>query len=279
MNTFKKIIVLALATVFISGCVNTQPGDNPVDSIPSTTAFIGEERFNPGNYYDSISSSLSGDSLLKALNTLNNSKKKRNVTYDGMRQFLPKSDTDWLGTVPSNKFVGFYNNEILPSTWDSGATWNREHTWPKAHGGGSVDADAHMVRPTSSKVNSSRGSDFFAASGAYDPGEYDTCYRGICARIIFYCAIANTSLSIIDATSGGNNKMGKLSDLLKWNLQYLPNTTKDASIALRVEQNRNLVIQTSSSGQGNRNPFIDHPEYACKIWGTTNSQTRQICGM
>ncbi len=73
--------------------------------------------------------------------------------------------------------------------------------------------------------------------------------------------------------------MGKLSDLLKWNLQYLPSTSETADTALRVEQNRNNVIESNAALQGNRNPFIDHPEYACKIWGNTNSATKSICGM
>ncbi|MFA7032566.1 MAG: Ig-like domain-containing protein, partial [Bacilli bacterium] len=29
--------------------------------------------------------------------------------------------------------------------------------------------------------------------------------------------------------------------------------------------------------QGNRNPFVDHPEYACKIWGDFNTTTQGIC--
>lgn len=37
--------------------------------------------------------------------------------------------------------------------------------------------------------------------------------------------------------------------------------------------------QVAYEGQHNRNPFIDHPEYACRIWGNTNSKTKQICGM
>ena len=71
--------------------------------------------------------------------------------------------------------------------------------------------------------------------------------------------------------------MGKLSTLLAWNLQYAPDTSSSASLALRVEQRRNDIIQNDSDGQGNRNPFIDHPEYACKIWGNTNDATRAAC--
>ena len=54
---------------------------------------------------------------------------------------------------------------------------------------------------------------------------------------------------------------------LKWHLQH-PNTARD----LR----RNDVVYTN---QGNRNPFVDHPEYACKIWGGTSSETKALCGM
>ncbi len=70
--------------------------------------------------------------------------------------------------------------------------------------------------------------------------------------------------------------MGKLSTLLEWNLAYLPG---DGTLELRTELNRNNVIEKDKDGQGNRNPFIDHPEYACKIWGATNSETKRICGM
>ena len=69
--------------------------------------------------------------------------------------------------------------------------------------------------------------------------------------------------------------------MLKWNLEYQPSNTTftgENDIARRAELNRNDVIQNDPQGQGNRNPFIDHPEYACRIWGNTNSKTKQICG-
>ena len=49
--------------------------------------------------------------------------------------------------------------------------------------------------------------------------------------------------------------MGKLSDILRWNLTY--------GVKQR-EMNRNEAVEAI---QGNRNPFIDHPSYADKIWG------------
>lgn len=233
-------------------------------------------------YYSSITTQ-TGTTLLDALNTLNTSKRKKMMGYDGMRSLFQY--TDRADGVPADKIVGFYDNSYLSATWDSGKTWNREHVWPNSRGGknvfgsGAIDADMHMVRPASVSVNSGRGNLFFAASGAYDPGDPVPNYRGISARIIFYCAIADKRLTLVDKTddNSDNHTMGKLSDLLKWNLEYLPSTDSNAALELRVEQFRNNAIYSRSDLQGNRNPFIDHPEYACKIWGDTNDATRNIC--
>lgn len=231
-------------------------------------------------YYVSISDSLSGNSLLKALNSLNNTKKVKSFKYADHKVYQQYLEIDPQGTIPSGKMLGFYDNAIVSGPWDNQATWNREHVWPNSRGGSSVEGDLHMVRPTSVKINSERGNDVYGKiSGTYDPGQYVAEYRGIAARIIFYCAIANTSLVINEETGNSGNNMGILSTLLEWNLQYLPEDQNSSSLALRVEWHRNETIQKDSRLQGNRNPFIDHPEYACKIWGNTNSATKSVCGM
>jgi endonuclease I len=59
-----------------------------------------------------------------------------------------------------------------------------------------------------------------------------------------------------DATTTSSNKtMGLLSVLLEWN-EFDP--VDD------FERHRNEVLY---SYQGNRNPFIDYPEFANLIWG------------
>ncbi len=236
------------------------------------------------DYYSGISDTLEGDALKQALHTLNNSKRKRTVGYDGMKTFAAKCDADPNG---SGKIVGFYDNKLVGPSWDAAKTWNREHVWPNSRGGYLVEGDAHMTRPASTAINSERGSKGYSEL-AYDPGQYVAYYRGMASRIIFYAAIADTSLELIenplptDKTGEYDHHMGNLSEMLAWNLQYLPSDTTFTGandLARRTELNRNDVIQTNSSGQGNRNPFIDHPEYACKIWGNTNSATRTICGL
>lgn len=232
-----------------------------------------------GTYYDGISNSSIGDTLRNALYDLNEDKKSDsfNYDYDNLRTLFQYVDLDWTDT---SYLVGFYDNHQLNKAWDSGATWNREHVWPKSRNGNLVEGDLHMVRPTSTSINSARGNKFYGTnSSTYDPGQYAAEYRGIAARIIFYCAIADKSLSLINASDGSGGEMGDLSDLLQWNLDYLPSKSSTAAQGLRVEQYRNKAIYTRSGLQGNRNPFIDHPEYACRIWGRTDATTRSICGI
>ena len=269
-NSFKTI-ERASATV-----LNTNTG--------GAGALIGE-----GTYYSGISDSLSGEDLLNALHTLNTQKRTRTVGYAGFRQFAATCDADPDG---SGKIIGFYDNAKIGPSWDNGSTWNREHVWPNVRDGDKVENDAHMVRPAATSTNSGRGSKGFGTD-SFDPGKDIAYYRGAAARIIFYAAIADTSLKVVDysfpydGVGSGNHgyavgTMGSLSDMLQWNLQYLPSDTSFTGandLARRTELSRNEKIQTASGGQGNRNPFIDHPEYACKIWGNTNAKTKQICGM
>ncbi|MFA5283488.1 MAG: endonuclease, partial [Bacilli bacterium] len=243
------------------------------------------ESSNPGTYYNDISDSLTGSSLRSALNTLNSSRRQRTVGYKQMFTYYPYTDPD---PSDSNKILGFYSGIGYSSS-----QMNREHVWPNSRGGGAVEADIHMVRPTPNSDNSARGNSFYAEgynvngngqnnNEGWDPYTYNSSwpvqYRGQAARIIFYCMIASTSLNLADnlntssSTPGYSSTMGKLSDLLKWNLE---NSVSDTEIT------RNEAIATTivsgSVIQGNRNPFIDHPEYACKIWGSTNSTTESIC--
>ena len=235
--------------------VKNQPGPTP----------------DPGDYYSGISGE--GKTLLNALNSLNSRKRKRTVGYKAM---LNDPSKGFYVTDPgsgNSTITTFYSGRNHNGT----GGLNREHVWPDSRGGNLVENDIHMPRPTLSSENGSRGNSFYVEgkckpSGGWDPAMEDfglKSYRGDSARIIFYCAIANTQLTLVDKDDDntGNKTMGKLSDLLKWNLKYP---------VLDREITRN---EGAESLQGNRNPFIDHPEYACKIWGTTNATTRQICGM
>ena len=246
-------------------------------------------------YYNSIDSSKSGNALLSDLYSLNHSKRKSAVGYkemgtspSGMFKYTDYDPStvqyDTNGQPYGTKILSFYSGTSTTS-------WNREHVWPNSRGGGSggnagsdwlPDADIFMPRPTISSENSNRGNSKYvegmkSSSDGWDPVTafgVDGCYlnstsvRGECARIIFYCMTVNNNLVLDDTNNGGTTgvTMGKLSDLLKWNLENPVN---------QREINRN---EGGEYLQGNRNAFVDHPEYACKIWGNYNENTKRICG-
>jgi len=241
---------------------------------------------NPNNYYSSISDSARETTLLNGLRALNSSKRKSTVGYSSMgtspsgqfkyTDYDPKyTAVDGKGQIYGTRLITFYSGNSATSGM------NREHVWPKSHGGSTIDNDIHMPRPTLTSENGSRGNSFYvegmkSSTNGWDPAMEsfgDETYRGDSARIIFYCVIADQRLSLLDvnyhATSNANPdyKMGKLSDLLSWNIRYP---------VLQREMNRN---EGAEYLQGNRNPFIDYPDYACRIWGKTNAATKSICGI
>ncbi len=249
----------------------------------SVVTFATHTNGDGATYYNGISDSLEGDSLLSALRSLNSSKRSSTVGYSSMGT-SPSGQFKYTDYVTSSvkydsngqpygeKIVSFYSGNATTS-------FNREHVWPNSHGGNAVENDIHMPRPTIASENGSRGNSFYvegkcSSTAGWDPAMEsfgDETYRGDSARIIFYCMICDTRFSLLEADShstSNSNKdymMGRLSDLIKWNINYP---------VLDREQRRN---EGAEYLQGNRNPFIDHPEYACKIWGNSNSTTKSLC--
>lgn len=221
-------------------------------------------------YYQSVDFSKTGNDLLKQLQSLNSSKISNRPGYGGLWNYFNLTDYD-----PNNRsmYIAFYRG-----TSASESAMNKEHVWPNSHGGNLVEGDLHMTRPTLNSDNSDRGNSFYvegkvSTTAGWDPyaAKMTEYYRGISARIIFYCVVAAPQLSLIDeeshptTNSNRDNMMGKLSDLLKWNLDYDIDYT---------EINRN---EGAESVQHNRNPFIDDRTLACRIWGNYNDNTRRVC--
>ena len=150
---------------------------------------------------------------------------------------------------------------------------------------GQAPLDIHHLRPADASVNSAKNNrDFDYGIDRYEDGSgWTDCYtdtdiweprdevKGDVARMIFYMATryegenGEVDLEVVDYvnTAGSTYEpyYGKLSTLLTWhNIDPVDNW----------EIGRNNIIY--SSYQGNRNPFIDHPEYVNLIWGTTNPE-------
>lgn len=87
--------------------------------------------------------------------------------------------------------------------------------------------------------------------------------KGDVARMILYMGVRYDGtdgfpdLEPNDAVGNGSKpNIGRISVLLSWHTQDPPDAT---------EQRRNQVIHDQF--QHNRNPFIDHPEWAASIYG------------
>lgn len=205
------------------------------------------------------------------------------LSYDQVWLALRETDED-----PSNKnnVILFYSGVSRSKTANGGnvGQWNREHTWAKSHGNFGTSkgpgTDVHHLRPTDVQVNSSRGNldfdnggDFIKncdeckrASNSFEPPNR---VKGDVARILFYMATRYEQGDKVDLElneklgNGSAPYHGKLSTLLKWHEQDPVD---------EFESNRNDIIQ---KWQGNRNPFIDHPEWVNLIWqqvGSTETQ-------
>lgn len=251
-------------------------------SVVAASAFSYEAQYepvvayqnsNPEDYYSSIDFSLEGNAILKQLQDLNAKEREKTIPYTSLFTYFPETDKpENPSDVAAGKIVGFYSGTVATRS-----EMNREHTWPKSHGGNLVENDIHVIRPTLTKENSDRGNSFYVEGMdsdalGWDPANCgDETYRGDAARIIFYCCVAEPQLSLVDldihSTSNNNpdKLMGKLSDLMEWNLKY-PVTAR--------ERQRNEAAERI---QGNRNPFIDHPELAVNIWKNYNADIQQIC--
>lgn len=206
-------------------------------------------------------------------------------SYDDARYGLQVVDGD-----PDNtgNVILAYNGASVDGTWDSGATWNREHRWPSSIGLGSSGADysdMHQLIACNPSINSSRGNDPYGtptSSGTYSgagsywyPGDSDQPGRpdigndtGDAARAMFYMAVrydgadsATVDLELKNGLASGD-QMGDLAALMVWHYKDPPST---------FEKRRNHLIFSQADNpyhyQGNRNPFVDRPEYVWSIFG------------
>lgn len=175
------------------------------------------------------------------------------TNYDEMRYNMYNYTDCIMGNT--GMISCFYSGKAIGPNWDSGSTWNREHTWPQSKGSNKstpAGSDIMAVRPTASSANGSRGNKAYGESSAcYDPNT-KTSYnlRGDCARIMLYTYVRwGTSAHIANAW-GTDGVMESVEIMLKW-MQEDPVDT--------WEMGRNDSVQSIT---GTRNVFVDYPEFA-----------------
>lgn len=234
-----------------------------------------------GNYYDSLDVTLRGDNFRDKLSTLITTTHKTQTSYSGLAEAYKTTDVD---PNNSNNVILFYTGKSVKFTGSFSTNINREHVWPKDGGdafpaSSQCGSDAHHLRPCDQQLNSTRGSLSFGEvtdkiakqNGSTDynnlcyysgqffyPGKG---YRGATARILMYVQTRwGTSFNLKFVDGAGHCKtIGDFKTLMKWHLEEPPTDE---------EIRRNQAVFEI---QGNRNPFIDHPEYAAYIYTQSGS--------
>jgi endonuclease I len=164
-----------------------------------------------------------------------------------------------------------------------GNCYNREHIIPQSvfNSSSPMVADAHFITPTDGKVNGIRSNyphgnvataSFTSKNGSklgtsavsgYTGTVFEPIneFKGDVARMYFYFAtryentVAGYSFAMFNGTSNQVFTTAFLNMLKTWH-------ANDPVSAREIARNNAIYAR-----QGNRNPFIDHPEYVNMIWG------------
>lgn len=203
--------------------------------------------------------------------------KKANGQVWDMYSDIPGSTPPYTFTFIDADKCGNYANE--------GDCFNREHSFPQSWFNSSLpmQSDLFHVYPTDGKVNGYRSSfPFGEVSNPTKttlngsklgpntfPGHSGTCfepldeYKGDFARTYFYMAVRYYS----EDNSWQTNDMVKKSQLQPWALQMLYQWHLADTVSQK-ELDRNEAVYGI---QGNRNPFIDRPDWVDSLWFPTHS--------
>lgn len=255
----------------------------------------------PTGYYDGTAG-LTGAALKTKLSQIITSG-HQTKSYDNLYNGYPSTDSDNYyekdGSVldiysenPSGadpyvyqhgvKKCGNYNTE--------GDCYNREHIFPQGYfnSASPMVSDIHHIVPTDGKVNGYRSNFPFGKVGSANfvsengskrgtsasPNYSGTVFepidefKGDVARMILYFATRYESkLSSFDDNDILTNSA--FPGVEDWELAVFKEWHTNDPVSQR-EIVRNNAAYTY---QGNRNPFIDHPEYVALIWGTTTPDT------
>jgi endonuclease I len=253
---------------------------------------IAYSKAQPPEGYYSTAEGKTGKALMEALHNI--IKDHTNITYSGLWSAYYETDVRVDGKVwdmYSNCNFTFGTDQ---DTGSGGTTecekYNREHSFPRSWFGESepMNSDIFHIYPTDKKVNavranypfgevgtatytSSNGSKLGSSSiSGYTGTVFEPIdeYKGDFARTYFYMAtryfdiMQNWNCPITNNTQFPAFEEWVVTMLLDWH-------TNDA--VSDKERNRNNLI--FEDFQGNRNPFIDNPEYVIKIWASDPSSS------
>ena len=250
----------------------------------------------PANYYNAANG-LTGDPLKVALHNI--IKGHTSITYAQIWNAYWSTDNkgngvvwDMYSDIPGGTppYVYYLGQDQCGNYSGEGDCYNREHSWPASwfNNDGTARTDMHHIFATDGYVNNKRSNYPFGEvqsaswtsrngsklGSSKTPGYSGTVfepideYKGDFARAILYMSVryygedANWGSS--DMTTKSVIKPWAIAMLLRWN---------ELDPVSQKEIDRNNAIYNDY--QHNRNPFVDHPDYANMIWDPSWSVPEQ----
>lgn len=261
------------------------------ENSKATTTGIFSIPASEQDYYQGVDFTKTGLALKQELTELSTRKHVRELSYKEIWEATKATDL----TPEGNEVYLLYGHKGVrtgttaytrgkQSNGGGQGQWNREHTYAKSLGTPNLNeagpgADAHHLRAADVKWNSIRGNKpFVQGSGTsklvgdyWYPGDE---WKGDVARMMMYMYIRYENRCIPKYTPKGNNGRNAgvvvgttnkidpnmINLLLEWNAE-------DPVSEIERYRNEYHANTKNKYAQGNRNPFIDNPYLATRIWG------------
>ena len=241
----------------------------------------------PANYYSSAEG-LTGDQLKVALHNI--IKGHTSISYSQIWNAFWSTDNKGNGVVwdmysdrPNGNppYVYHLGNDQCGTYHGEGDCYNREHSWPSSwfNDQSTPRTDMHHIFATDGYVNNRRSNYPFgevksATWTSQNGSKLGSCktsgytgtvfepidaYKGDFARAIMYMSVRYYT----EDSGWGNSDMTTKSVIKPWAINMLLRWNELDPVSQK-EIDRNNAIYNEY--QHNRNPFVDHPEYARMIW-------------
>lgn len=249
----------------------------------------------PAGYYDAANNK-NGQPLRIALHQIikNHTVKSYGSLWSAFHQTDKKSNGqvwDIYSDNPNGQppYIYHFGTDQCGQYNQEGDCYNREHSWPKSYFNNSapMNSDLFHIYPTDGFVNGKRSNYSYGMVGASNPwysqngsklGMSDPSigysgivfepiddYKGDLARTYFYMSTRYYS------EDGGWQSwpMANGADLTPWAAAMLLEWHIADPVSSKEIDRNNAIYEI----QNNRNPFIDHPEFADCIWGNGDCTT------
>ena len=244
----------------------------------------------PANYYNSANG-LTGNQLKAALHNI--IKGHTSISYAQLWNAFWSTDNKGDGVVwdmysdnPNGTppYIYYLGSDQCGNYNGEGDCYNREHSWPSSwfNDQSTPRTDLHHIFPTDGWVNNKRSNYAFGEVGSAswtsrNGSKLGNCktsgfsgtvfepideYKGDFARAIMYMSVRYYT----EDGSWGSSDMTTKSEIKPWAIQMLMRWNEQDPVSQK-EIDRNNAIYNDY--QRNRNPFVDHPEYARMIWDPT----------